>query len=136
MQQFDLFEHTHQQPEQKSSTGLRNFLAGHAAENAVERLYLDKGCRLCARRWRGGGGELDLILEGDSGLVFVEVKKARTHDQAAARISKAQIQRIFTAATVFVAQKGIDPFVNMEFDVALVNEIGEIQVLENAMMGV
>jgi len=121
---------------QKSLVGYRNYLAGQVAENTVERHYLDQGYSLCARRWRGGGGELDLIFKGNGGLIFVEVKRARTHDQAAARISLRQIHRIFTAATVYMAQADVDPLTDMRFDAAIVDGMGAVQVLENAMMAV
>ncbi len=120
--------------DQRSLKGRQNFLAGQSAEGAVERLYLDRGFALNARRWGGGGGELDLVFQRDDRLVFVEVKKSHSHDLAAARVSQQQISRILTAAGVYLDQGGFSSLTDVQFDVALVDGGGEVQVLENALM--
>lgn len=114
--------------------GRQNYLAGRSGEQSVARLYQELGYSVIAERWRGGGCELDLVLEGREGLIFVEVKTARTHDEAAQRISQAQIHRIFSAATIFADQYAKGALIDMRFDVALVNSVGAVQILENAMM--
>lgn len=118
----------------KTERGKLNYLAGQAAEASVRKTYEDQGCHLIAERWRGGGGELDLVFKRDDQLVFVEVKKSSTHDLAATRISQQQIHRIFSAATVFASDVAKDPFVEMQFDVALVDSAGCVQILANALM--
>lgn len=114
--------------------GRQNYLAGQSGEQSVLREYQDLGYRVVAQRWRGGGGELDFVFEGQEGLVFVEVKTARTHDLAAARVSQAQIYRIFKAATIFADHYAPETLIDMRFDVALVDSVGAVQILENAMM--
>jgi putative endonuclease len=52
---------------------------------------------------------------------------------AAESLSRAQIARIFCAATEFVAKAPRGSLTDMRFDVALVDEIGRIEVLENAL---
>lgn len=118
----------------RARRGQQNYLAGQSAECAVQRHYEDAGYSLLARRWRGGGGELDLVFQSGAGLTFVEVKKSRRHDLAAQRVSQQQAHRIFAAATVFVDRSDFDPFVDLRFDVALVDGIGAIHVHENALM--
>ena len=118
----------------RQARGLNAHLAGDAAERSVERIYLDRGYHLAARRWRGKAGEIDLIFRDADGCVFVEVKKSRSFDHAALRISAAQTQRIFDAASEFVANEPTGQLTNMRFDAALVNGTSEIQILENALM--
>lgn len=100
----------------------------------MSRVYQDRGFQVIAQRWRGCGCELDLVFEGDDGLVFVEVKTARTHEMAAQRISRTQIDRILTAAAIFADQHANGAVVDMRFDVALVDGSGEVHILENALM--
>jgi putative endonuclease len=110
----------------------RAHLAGQAAEACVERDYAARGMRPVARRWRGGGGEIDLILRDGGGLVFVEVKAARDFDRAAESLSAAQMRRICTAASVYAAQDRGGQLCGMRFDVALVNGRGDTRIIENA----
>jgi putative endonuclease len=50
---------------------------GDAGERFAERSLSEKGWEVVARKWHGGGGEVDLVaLDGDI-LVFVEVKTRR-----------------------------------------------------------
>lgn len=109
-------------------------MAGQAAELSVLRIYQDRGFTLVAQRWRGGGGELDLVFRKGDSLTFVEVKKSRSHELAAQRISQQQIHRIFNAASVFVSESKGGNLLDMQFDVALVDGAGEVQILENALM--
>lgn len=118
--------------ETKAERGLRAWHAGAAAETAVERRYLDRGMALVARRWRKGGGEIDLILRDEAGIVFVEVKKSRDFETAAAQVSERQIARIHAGAALFLAEEPQGELTPCRFDVALVNGVGEIRILENA----
>lgn len=119
----------------RQSRGLRAYHAGISAEKAVERHYVSRGYVLVARRCRNAGGELDLVLRHGQGLVFVEVKKARDFATAAARLSPRQIARLFQAAAVFLGAEPDGGLVDCRFDAALVDQRGEIEILENAMMG-
>ncbi|OCX61214.1 hypothetical protein BFP70_16875 [Thioclava sp. SK-1] len=111
--------------------GHRAYLSGAAAEAQVLRAYQAAGFMAVAQRWRGAGGEIDLILRKGTLLVFVEVKRAPTHAQAAERISAAQIARIGRAALAFTNG---DPDADTRFDAALVDAHGQVEILENALM--
>lgn len=113
-------------------TGLTSYLAGQTAEYVVEADYTRRGYPVAARRWRGSRGELDLVLRDGERLVFVEVKKSRNFARAAERLTPAQIRRISGAAQEFVASEPMGLLTDMRFDVALVNERGEVQIMENA----
>jgi putative endonuclease len=115
--------------------GLTNYLAGHAAEAAVARLYEDRGIAICARNWRGKTGEIDLIGRDGDALVFVEVKQSRTHDLAATHISQAQISRIFSTVDEYLAGEPKGLLTDVRIDLALVDGQGRIDVVENAFAG-
>lgn len=115
--------------------GLTNYLAGHAAEASVARHYEDRGIAICARNWRGITGEIDLIGRDGDVIVFVEVKQSRTHDLAATHISQAQIGRIFATVDEFVAGEPKGLLTDVRIDLALVDGLGRIEVVENAFAG-
>ncbi|WP_138465063.1 YraN family protein [Poseidonocella sp. HB161398] len=113
--------------------GATGYHAGLAAEDCVARHYEASGHRLRARRWRGRGGEIDLILEDAAGLVFVEVKKSRNFEQALARFTDRQMRRICEAACEYVAGEPAQMDTPMRFDLALVDGHGQTQVVENIL---
>ncbi len=119
----------------RKARGLTNYLAGHAAEASVARLYEDRGVDICARNWRGMTGEIDLIGRDGDVVVFVEVKQSRTHDLAATHISQAQIGRIFATVDEFLAGEPKGLLTDVRIDLALVDGQGRIEVLENAFAG-
>lgn len=119
----------------RKARGLTNYLAGHAAEASVARLYEERGVTICARNWRGTVGEIDLIGRDGDVVVFVEVKQSKTHDLAASHLSPAQIARIFASVEEFVAGEPKGLLTDVRIDLALVDGQGCIDVLENAFAG-
>lgn len=112
--------------------GSRAFHAGYAAEEQVAQFYARSGRPVCARRWRGRSGEIDLVArEGDT-LVFIEVKQSRSHARAAESLSRRQMGRISRAASEFLAREPRGQATECRFDVALVDGSGCIEILENA----
>ena len=105
---------------------------GRCAEDGVAREYQRRGYLLAARRWRGSGGELDLIFRGRDGLVFVEVKAAPTFDAAIARILPRQIARICAAAEEYLAGEPAGSLTEIRFDAALVDAGGRLRIVEAA----
>ncbi len=116
-------------------SGLVSYRAGLAAEEAVARHYADAGRVMAASRWRGVSGEIDLIVRDGSAIVFVEVKKAATHAEAALRLTSRQMARIYASASEFLAGEPAGQATESRFDVALVDSYGRIEVLENAFAG-
>lgn len=112
--------------------GLVSYHAGLAAEAQVAQLYARSGRPIAAQRWRGSEGEIDLIARDGAEVIFIEVKKSRTHAMAAEHLSERQMLRICGAATEFVASEPHGQNTAMRFDVALVDEQGRIEILENA----
>lgn len=120
---------------QTSMRSQTNYHAGLAAEDIVARSYAARGCAEAARRWRGQGGEIDLILRDGDCVVFVEVKKSRTHAQAAQRVTRRQMDRICMAACEFVGGEPRGSLTPMRFDVATVDQSGDVRVVANAFGG-
>ncbi|MBC6437213.1 MAG: YraN family protein [Rhodobacteraceae bacterium] len=115
-------------------SGRVGYLAGIAAEEQVAAHYQRGGYRILARRWRGQGGELDLVGERDGTVVFIEVKKSRTHATAALRLSARQIQRLMDGAADYLGQLPNGLNTDTRFDVALVDASGRIDIIENALI--
>lgn len=112
-------------------SGMVSYLAGMAAEEAVASDYARRGHAVAARRWRGSGGELDLVFRDGDGLIVVEVKQARDFARAAARLSRAQLDRIYGAVSEYVAGEPRGQLTEVRFDLALVDGTGRVQIMEN-----
>jgi putative endonuclease len=115
------------------SRGRMSFHAGLAAEDQVSQLYDRSGRPVIARRWRGSVGEIDLIAREGDVVVFIEVKKSATHAQAAEHLTYRQQQRIMATASEFVGGEPRGQLTDMRFDVALVDALGRIEIIENAL---
>jgi putative endonuclease len=113
-------------------SGSRAYHSGLRAEEIVERHYADRGMPVVARRWKGQGGEIDLVVCDGAGLIFVEVKKARSRDRAAERVSARQMARICAAAAEYLGTTPAGQATDVRFDVALVDGQGAVEILENA----
>ncbi|WP_380057862.1 YraN family protein [Falsihalocynthiibacter sp. SS001] len=112
--------------------GSMRYHAGLAAEEIAGRSYAGRGMPIARKRWRGVSGEIDLIARRGDAVVFVEVKKSRSFATAAQRVSRRQMQRIYGAASEFLAGEPNGQDTDVRFDVALVNDVGEVQIIENA----
>lgn len=106
--------------------------AGLAAENRIAQDYERRGFAVARRRWRGKGGEIDLIIRDGSGLIFVEVKQSRNLQRAAESLSARQMQRIYTSAEEFLGTEPNGSLTEVRFDVALIDGQGDMQIIENA----
>jgi len=116
----------------RHNRGKRAYLAGATAEEQVAMYYEQRGYKLAERRWRGAGGEIDLIFHQDAAVVFVEVKRSKTSARAAARITQAQMERIYASAGQFLNNEPAGQLTESRIDVALVDGAGRIEIIENA----
>jgi putative endonuclease len=112
--------------------GQRAHLSGLAAEDIALRGYAARGAQVLTRRWRGTGGEVDLVLWDGDTYVFCEVKKAATFDLALDRVRPGQVQRIFNAASEYLGQTREGQLAPVRFDLALVDASGDLRLMENA----
>lgn len=118
--------------EARAMRGRMAHLAGDAAERRIAQDYERRGFTVAGRRWRGSGGEIDLITRKDGGVVFVEVKQSRDFATAAARLSRRQMDRIYASAGEFLAGEPAGQLTDVRFDVALVDAAGAFEIIENA----
>lgn len=116
----------------RSLRGQSSHAAGAAAERIVQRDYEGRGGDILHHRWRGRGGEIDLIARSGDEIVFVEVKKSRSFAQAALRLGQRQMERLCAAAAEFMASQPLGQLTPVRFDVALVDDRGAVQIIENA----
>jgi putative endonuclease len=114
-------------------SGARSYHSGMAAEDQVARLYAREGAQVCARRWRGSRGEIDLVARNGDEVIFIEVKSSRTHAEAAEHLSKAQIHRICATAAEFLEGEPRGQLTDMRVDLALVDATGRIEIIRNAL---
>ena len=79
---------------------------GRRAEWAALVLLLCKGYRPRHRNWRGGGGEIDLVMQQRGTIVFVEVKARSGEDfgGAAAAFDSKKKKSLVRAATAYLSR--------------------------------
>ncbi|MEL6806307.1 MAG: YraN family protein [Pseudomonadota bacterium] len=119
----------------RASRGRVSYHAGLAAEDSVAAEYCARGYILLEKRWRGRRGEIDLIFADGDGVVLVEVKKSRSVEAAMSHIMPAQVRRLFATAEEYVGTLPQGSLTDIRFDVALMDQHGQVCVLENAFCG-
>ena len=72
-------------------------------------------------RWRGGGGEIDLVAEENGLTVFVEVKSAPRLGDGAMRVDRQKAARLRRAAEAYRQRYGADRF---RFDILEESDAG------------
>jgi len=112
--------------------GLRAHLTGEAAEARIAQDYERRGFTIVRRRWRGKGGEIDLIARLGDAVIFIEVKSARDFARAADHLGAGQMARLYQAANEFLGGEPAGLLTEARFDVALVDGQGAFQIVENA----
>ena len=119
--------------EQQEAPGTRK-QQGHAAEGVAARYLASRGVIIVARNVHSRGGEIDLIVSEGERIVFVEVKKSRTHAEAAQRITARQMGRIMRSAEAYLGLCPCGALTDARVDVALVDAQGAIEIVPNAGM--
>ena len=119
---------------EKSLAAQARYFSGLQAEDSVARAYESRGAQLLQRRWRGKSGEIDLIFAQGADVIFVEVKASKTHDRAAARLSHRQLARVSGAALEYLETQPKGSLTPMRIDAALVDQMGQVQIMENVLL--
>lgn len=94
--------------------------AGRRAERLAGWWLRLKGFRVLATRWRSAVGEIDLIARCGDLVVFVEVKRRATLEDAAAAVTPAQRARVARAAEHFLARHPEHAGARLRFDAVLI----------------
>lgn len=82
----------------------RSVKDGELAEDRVADWLVARGWSVLARRWRGGGGELDLVVTRGGALRFVEVKLRAADDPAGLEVfTPAKMARVRQAGEAWLA---------------------------------
>ena len=107
-------------------------LIGAEAEQLAYDYLTEKGYHCLERNYRLRSGEIDLIMEDRSALVFIEVKYRRSLDYGTPEeaVTRLKAHRMTKAAVTYISeQKIVDRMIR--FDVVAIN-IDGIHHLENA----
>lgn len=115
------------------SRGGTAFHNGMAAEDIAARAYEARGGTVLARRWKVPEGEIDLVVEMGGVIVFVEVKARKAMAAAIAALQPAQQARLVACAEQYLAKMAT---LNSacRFDLAAVDQMGRIEIIENALV--
>ena len=114
-------------------SGRIRYLAGLSAEDQVAQRYAGEGHVILSRRWRGRGGEIDLVAQKDGEVIFIEVKKSRSHARAAEALSRRQLARIHQSAEDYLGHMPSGLNTPCRVDVALLDQMGAIDIVPNVM---
>jgi putative endonuclease len=93
---------------------------GNSAERLAAGLLRMKGFRILEQRFKGPGGEVDLIARRGPILLFVEVKARRDMESAAYSISERQKVRIIDGARAYIGKHPEYAELSIRFDAMLV----------------
>ncbi len=114
--------------------GLMAHHGGLAAEDIAARAYTARGAQVLEKRLKTPAGEIDLILDDGTTLVFVEVKQRKNNAEFDSPVTRRQWERLENAANHYMVElqnkTGVQPV--CRFDVALVGRDGQVQIIENA----
>lgn len=103
-------------PDPRRATAERQ---GRRAETWAAWLLRLKGYRILDRRWRGRGGEIDLVARRGGVLAFVEVKLREDAGRAALAATGRGPARIIRAASEYLAGRPALAGLDLRFDLVL-----------------
>ena len=92
-----------------------------------------KGYRILKRRYRGPGGEIDILARKNTTLIAIEVKYRKNSDDALFAITPRQQTRIAQSLQAFATRTGHSG--DMRMDVMTVSPKGRIHHHINVWMG-
>lgn len=115
-----------------SDARVKAYRRGVFAETLVALWLRLKGYRIVGQRYKTPVGEIDLIALKGRQLVFIEVKRRRTMEDAAWTIPTRQRRRIIRAAQYWLAGNPRLHGCNIRFDVVLTAPLRLPTHLENA----
>ncbi len=96
--------------EHSSSSDARRHSQGRKFEQLAARFYKQNGFDILERNWHAGHKELDLIVQKDDLIVFVEVKStySRKFGHPAERVDNRKIRNLTDAARQYLIARNIE----------------------------
>lgn len=91
-----------------------------------------EGWQILGQRCRTAAGEIDLAIERDGLLVFVEVKQRPSLAEAAHALSRRQIERLCLAAEIWMAEHPGHGGNGVRFDLLLRDPEGKMRRIADA----
>lgn len=82
--------------------GARGF--GRHAETQAADYLASQGYRIVERQFTIRGGEIDIVVERDDSVAFIEVKARPTHAEGMAAIDEGKRRRVARAASVWLSR--------------------------------
>ena len=119
-------------PTHRLLRGRRAYAAGHGAEALAAEALTAEGWLMLGQRIRTEAGEIDLIVEREGLLAFIEVKARPSLAEAAFALGPHQRARLVAAAEAWLAEHPGHGAAGMRFDVMLVAADGTIRRITDA----
>ena len=87
-----------------------NLKQGHAAESKALRYLERRGLRLLTRNYRTKSGEIDLIMQQEETLVFIEVRyrQSSKFGSAVESVTPSKQHKLLLTANQFLQQNGVE----------------------------
>ena len=108
---------------------------GFKAESAALHFLKRQGLTLRERNYSCKQGELDLIMQDDETLVFVEVR-TRKHSEFGSGLTTVRQQkqhRLMRAATAYLLEKELYEKIDCRFDIVSIDRFDKITWVKNAI---
>ncbi len=119
--------------------GLNAYISGKLAEQKARSFLRKKGYKFVAqniRPQRGiGAHEIDLIMQKEKTLVFIEVKKRTLVSESAFAITPTIQKRIYRAAEIFLAHHPEFSDYSCRFDAVLIDPSQKLVHIKDAWRG-
>ena len=111
---------------------MKNQQRGNKAEQQALRYLLNQGLTHLESNFRSRFGEIDLILQDQETLVFVEVRfrKQALHGGAAASVDRYKQQKLIKTGLTYLQKQAPDAI--CRFDVIAIEEKGKLEWIRNA----
>ncbi len=121
-------------PRRPASPTQSSYALGVAAESWARQLLENKSYQIVAQRYKTKAGEIDIVAKRGDHLAFVEVKRRKTHEEAAWSVAPRQQARIALAAEVFLGEHEGLSQCSTSFDVVLVSPSQGCAHIEQAFL--
>ncbi len=105
----------------KNLQGLKNYKSGLLAEFYAECYLRIKGYSIKERRYKTKVGEIDIIAKKSGVIIFLEVKKRKSLDDALLCITEKMKKRILDAAKIYLMKEKLNSDSSVRFDIIAVS---------------